>query len=91
MLTAGLVFLAKSVISERLKNAIETEYAQKLGMAGLHMLGLYGQLEPGSTYARLAGGFARSYVTSVGATIAAGTSEIQRSIIATRGLGLPRG
>ena len=68
-----------------------SEYGQKLARAGLHMMGLYGQLEPESKYARLAGGFARSYVTSVGATIAAGTSEIQRSIIATRGLGLPRG
>ena len=68
-----------------------SEYNQRLARAGLHTLGLYGQLQPDSPYARLRGRFERSYLTSVGATIAAGTSEIQRNIIATRGLGLPRG
>ena len=68
-----------------------SEYNQRLSRAGLQMLGLYGQLEPESPYARLRGRFERSYLTSTGSTIAAGTSEIQRNIIATRGLGLPRG
>ena len=68
-----------------------SEYSQRLARAGLQILGLYGQLQPESPYARLRGRFERSYVSSVGATIAAGTSEIQRGIIATRGLGLPRG
>ena len=68
-----------------------SEYSQRLARAGLQILGLYGQLQPESPYARLRGRFERSYVSSIGATIAAGTSEIQRGIIATRGLGLPRG
>ena len=68
-----------------------SEYNQRLAGAGLQILGLYGQLQPESPYARLRGRFERSYLSSVGSTIAAGTSEIQRGIIATRGLGLPRG
>jgi hypothetical protein len=57
----------------------------------MKVLGLHGQLDRESPYAKLNGRFERTYLTSVGSTIAAGTSEIQRSIIATRGLGLPRG
>jgi len=68
-----------------------SEYAQKLSGLGLNIMGLFGQLREGSPYARLRGRFARTYVTSVGVTIAAGTSEVQRNIIANRGLGLSRG
>ncbi len=67
-----------------------SEYGQRLSRAGLHILGLYGQLRPESPYARLRGRFERWYLISAATTIAAGTSEIQRNIIATRGLGLPR-
>ena len=67
-----------------------SEYGQRLSRAGLHILGLYGQLHPESPYARLRGRFERWYLISTAITIAAGTSEIQRNIIATRGLGLPR-
>jgi alkylation response protein AidB-like acyl-CoA dehydrogenase len=68
-----------------------SEYAQKLSGLGLNIMGMFGQLREGSPYARLRGRFARTYVTSVGITIAAGTSEVQRNIIANRGLGLSRG
>ena len=68
-----------------------SEAGQRLARTGLHIMGLYGPLREGSPHARLRGRFARTYVTSLGSTIAAGTSEIQRNIIAQRGLGLPRG
>ncbi len=40
--------------------------------------------------APLAGGMRQLYLTSVGQTIAGGTSEVLRTTVATRGLGLPR-
>jgi alkylation response protein AidB-like acyl-CoA dehydrogenase len=67
-----------------------SEYGQRLARAGVQIMGLYGILDEESKHTRLRGRFARTYLTSVGSTIAAGTSEIQRGIIAQRGLGLSR-
>ncbi|HEY8491014.1 MAG TPA: acyl-CoA dehydrogenase family protein [Dehalococcoidia bacterium] len=66
------------------------ELSQRIARTGLALLGLYGQLAPGSKWARLRGRLEHAYLSSVSATIAGGTSEINRSVIATRGLGLPR-
>ena len=68
-----------------------TELTQRVAQTGMEILGLAGQLSSGSKWAPLQGYIQRSYLGSVSATIAAGTSEIQRDIIARRGLGLPRG
>jgi alkylation response protein AidB-like acyl-CoA dehydrogenase len=67
-----------------------SEYLQKQARVGVSIMGLYGGLWGEGPWAKLQGRFAKSYVTSVGGAIAGGTSEIQRNIIAQRGLGLPR-
>ena len=67
-----------------------TEMVQRIYSAGMDMLGLYGTLQQGSKYAPLNGRIQKGYLASYSATIAAGTSEIQRNVVATRGLGLPR-
>ncbi len=68
-----------------------TELAQRITRTGLRLMGLFGVIEEGSKWAALQGRFTRMYRLSVGSTIAGGTSEVQRTIIATRGIGLPRG
>jgi len=67
------------------------EAGQRLAQTGIKVLGLYGGLYGETPHAPLKGRLSRTYLASVAGTIAAGTSEINRNVIATRGLGLPRG
>ncbi len=66
-----------------------SELSQRIASAAMAMLGVTGQLRTAG--APLAGEIPADYLFNVAMTIAGGTSEIQRGIIATRGLGLPRG
>ena len=66
-----------------------SEMGQRISLTGMHLLGSFGQLRDGTKHQVI--DQATGYLGSVSGTIAAGTSEIQRGIIATRGLGLPRG
>jgi len=72
--------------------------AQRVAKLGMEIFGYYGQLAPGSKWSGLADGkwsklqsdFAEMYMGAPSATIAQGTSQIHRNIIAVRGLDLPR-
>ncbi len=67
-----------------------SEVRQRLASTGMHLLGMLGGLNHTSPLAPMQGVINHTYLTSVAGTIAAGTSEVNRNVIATRGLGLPR-
>jgi alkylation response protein AidB-like acyl-CoA dehydrogenase len=82
---------AKGLIPNYEASLVKTyvsELNQRIYNTGVKVLGLHGVLW--GDEAPEGGRHARGYLESVGSTIAGGTSEIQRNIIATRGLGLPR-
>ncbi len=65
------------------------ELGQRVCALGMELLGPYAALRAGSPEARLRGEIEHQYQTSWGHTLAGGTSEIQRTTIAVRALGLP--
>ncbi|MBT7893085.1 MAG: acyl-CoA dehydrogenase, partial [Deltaproteobacteria bacterium] len=66
-----------------------TETAQHITNTVMDVLGMFGGLKEGSKRAVLSGIMEQAYRSSVVETIYAGTSEVQRNIIALRGLKLP--
>jgi alkylation response protein AidB-like acyl-CoA dehydrogenase len=64
-----------------------SELEQRIALTALKTVGVHAQLLEASETLQAA----RMYLYSVAMTIGGGTSEIQRNIIAMRGLGLPRG
>ena len=93
--------LQRRVISEAVKGGVPTvessmyklfmtELGQRVADAALDILGPGGQLKPGVSGAPVGGRFERSYRYTVVDTIGGGASEIQKNIIARRGLDLPK-
>jgi alkylation response protein AidB-like acyl-CoA dehydrogenase len=72
-----------------MSKAYSTAFEQRLANAAMEILGPYGQLVSDSKLTPLRGMAAHSYLGSKGYSLQAGTSEILKNILATRGLGLP--
>ena len=68
-----------------------SETVQRVTKTCMEVLGMYGFLNRQDKWAPLEGRIQENWIMSFSGTIAAGTSEIQRNVIASRGLGLPRG
>jgi len=93
--------LQRKVISEALKGRVPTieaamykmwqsQLGQRIANAALDLMGPDAQLKPGQPEAPVNGRYERSYRYTVVDTIGGGTSEVQKNIIAGRGLGLPK-
>jgi alkylation response protein AidB-like acyl-CoA dehydrogenase len=68
---------------------VTTELSRKLANTAMDIVGPGAQLERGSKWAPLTGRVSAGYLDCISALVGAGTSEIQRNIVALRGLGLP--
>jgi alkylation response protein AidB-like acyl-CoA dehydrogenase len=67
-----------------------TDMKLRMARVGMEIMGLYGQLDHKSKYVPLKGRCERQYLWQTGLAVGGGTTEIQKNIIAMRGLGLPR-
>jgi alkylation response protein AidB-like acyl-CoA dehydrogenase len=88
--TAAMIAVGEIPTAEAsMLKAFGTEAHQRLARVGHEMLGLYALLRPGATEAPMRGlvNYMRRFAYMP--TFAGGTNEIQRTIVATRGLGLP--
>ena len=68
-----------------------SELDVRLASTAMHLAGMHSQLNDRENAEAQGGKFARFYMHSTTSPIGGGTSEIQRNIIAMRGLALPRG
>mgnify|MGYP001239160653 FL=1 len=73
-----------------MQKIFSSELRTKIADLAMQIVGLYGQLDSADEWAPLRGSIERTYRGAPPGRFAGGTNEIQRNIIAQRGLGLPR-
>jgi alkylation response protein AidB-like acyl-CoA dehydrogenase len=66
------------------------ELTKRVAITGAEILGIYSQVDPDSEWAKLDGAIQGAYLGFPGQGIAAGTAEIEKSIVAQFRLGLPK-
>lgn len=76
---ASMSFISSSTLTRKMMNT------------GMRIMGHYGLLERDSKWAVFNGMVERTYLSAASSGVGGGTTEIQRNIVAQRGLGLPRG
>ena len=67
-----------------------SELLRRIATVGMRVLGPYGQLDMDSKWAVLKARVMRAYLAALSIGVGGGSNEIQRNIVAMRGLGLPR-
>ncbi len=77
-------------ISASLNKLVTTELNHDIAQAALEILGSYGPLNKRDPRVRDGGVWPTDFMYSLGLIIGGGTSQIQKNIIAERGLGMPR-
>jgi alkylation response protein AidB-like acyl-CoA dehydrogenase len=77
-------------VEAAMSKCYNSELVQHLANVGLRVFGMRGTIGPDEQYSVLGGQLKRLWLRSIADTFAAGPGEIMRTVIATRGLGLPR-
>src|SRR3989440_585222 len=77
-------------ISASVNKLVTTELNHDIARAALDILGSYGPLHKRDPRARDGGGWPTDFMYALGLIIGGGPSQIQKNIIAERGLGMPR-
>ena len=67
-----------------------TELQRKMAVTASEVLSLYSQVRNDPNHPDIVNGVSKSYEGTLISLVAGGSNEINRSVIATRGLGLPR-